>query len=179
MTKNVPVVIKEVPANAPILAPVPHQPSEPPELTVTFLRLFPDVPVPSRKYEGVGYDLHAYRVSTLGRSRPFILAPHSVSQPIPTGLCIKPPPGIVPCICSRSGLAARGIFVANSPGIIDPDYTGELNVILYNGNHVSFTVNHLDRIAQLVFLPFLSPAWKEGSIPQTIRGSNGLGSTGI
>lgn len=148
---------------------------------VTFLRLHPEVPLPQQHSEAaVGYDLHAFRPGVNGgRPRPFLLAPHIVSPPIPTGLCIKPPPGYVPAICSRSGLAARGVFVANAPGIIDPDYTGELNILLYNGNHVSVTINHLDRIAQLIFLPYLSPSWKEGSIPQTIRGGAGLGSTGL
>lgn len=158
-----------VPVNLPVSGP-----------EITFLRLHPDVPLPKQQTSGsVGYDLHAFRTPGLSKPRPFLLAPHMVGSPIPTGLCIKPPSGFVPAICSRSGLAARGIFVANAPGIIDPDYTGELNVILYNGNHTSFTINHLDRIAQLVFLPYTTPSWKEGTIPQTIRGSNGLGSTGL
>ena len=88
-------------------------------------------------------------------------------------------------IRSRSGLACKGIFVANSPGTVDSDFRGELKVILYNSTSSKYEIKKGDRIAQLVIAPIIKPEivvfddfdeWAKESI--TLRGSGGLGSTG-
>lgn len=89
-------------------------------------------------------------------------------------------------IRSRSGLASKGIFVANSPGTLDSDYRGEVKVILYNSSSVPFLIKKGDRIAQLVIVPIVKPEivvfddfkeWSEESV--TLRGSGGFGHTGV
>jgi dUTP pyrophosphatase len=81
----------------------------------------------------------------------------------------------------RSGLADRyGITVLNSPGTIDSDYRGELEIILINLGADSFTVKDGDRIAQLVIAPVSRAAMTESSsLSETRRGNGGFGSTGI
>jgi len=82
-------------------------------------------------------------------------------------------------VCSRSGLASRGIFVANAPGIVDPDYTGEIKVILFNGSQEPHYVRQGDRIAQVLIIPFFEPGFAEvDRFPPTERGERGFGSSG-
>lgn len=82
-------------------------------------------------------------------------------------------------VVSRSGLALRGIFVTNAPGILDPDYRGEIEVLLYNGGHEAHYVKHGDRIAQLIFAPFTPASVREvEALSETERGAKGFGSTG-
>ena len=80
----------------------------------------------------------------------------------------------------RSGLALRhGITVANSPGTVDEDYRGELQVVLLNGGKAAFTVERGMRIAQAVLAPVVRAAWAEvDALDGTPRGSGGFGSTG-
>jgi dUTP pyrophosphatase len=100
---------------------------------------------------------------------------------IPTGLILEIPPGYEAQVRPRSGLAARhGITVLNSPGTIDSDYRGELEVILVNLGSLPFTVNDGDRIAQMVFAPVVQAVMAEtDSLSATERGEGGFGSTGI
>lgn len=97
-----------------------------------------------------------------------------------TGVKLSIPPGVVGFINPRSGLASKGIGVANSPGTIDSGYRGEVKVLLENRSNLPFTVEPGNRIAQIVFVPFLTAtfdpeAWDDG----TQRGSNGFGSSGV
>lgn len=86
----------------------------------------------------------------------------------------------VALVCSRSGLALSGITVANSPGIIDPDYKGEVGVILYNGGFDTQFIRKGDRIAQLVILSGVRRVSKfEGNTIRRERGDQGFGSTGL
>jgi len=80
----------------------------------------------------------------------------------------------------RSGLAARhGILVPNAPGTIDPDYRGELKVLLLNAGQEEVVLARGERIAQLVFARFEAPAVQEvEELSTTIRGEGGFGSTG-
>jgi dUTP pyrophosphatase len=84
-------------------------------------------------------------------------------------------------ICSRSGLAKNGIMVANAPGIIDPDYSGELIIMLYNGGFETHYVAHEHRIAQLILSPVVRcNIVEELTKPDPIgRGETGFGSTGL
>lgn len=90
------------------------------------------------------------------------------------------PDGMEGQVRPRSGLAARyGITLPNSPGTIDPDYRGELKVLLQNGGTESVPVRRGDRIAQLVFSRFHVPEVEEAPrITPTDRGGGGFGSTG-
>ena len=99
---------------------------------------------------------------------------------IPTGLKIEIPDGYEGQIRSRSGLAAEyGIAVLNSPGTIDSDYRGEIEIILINLGCQSYTVKNGDRIAQLVIAPVVQADLAEADcLSETERGSGGFGSTG-
>ena len=80
---------------------------------------------------------------------------------------------------SRSGLGARdGLTVAQGVGVIDPDYTGEILVMLLNTSAEERRIRRGERVAQLVFQPFVMPAWQEGSLSATERGEGGFGHTG-
>lgn len=96
-----------------------------------------------------------------------------------TGLRIGIPEGYAGLILSRSGLASRGIYVVNAPGVIDAGYTGEVKVVLGNLHELnSFDINAGQRIAQLMILPLLDYYLLPGNILTGMRGENGFGSTG-
>lgn len=156
---------------------VPHVLEPPPTLQIK--RLYNDVTMPVRAYgESAGLDLSAYLVGTNGRLRTATLGP-GVTQIIPTGLAIRGPRDHVLLVCSRSGLASKGVFVTNAPGVVDPDYTGEIRVILTNAGMDVVYIKHGDRIGQLVVVPFLPPTFEEvDALPETERGEKGFGSTG-
>lgn len=143
--------------------------------TVRFRRLpgNPDLPLPDRATEhAAGYDVRS--------SDPdFVLEPGEI-RPVATGLVMELPPGIECQVRPRSGLAARhGITLPNSPGTIDPDYRGELKVLLQNTGSQAVSIARGERIAQLVFARFETPAIKEASdLSATDRGVGGFGSTG-
>jgi len=109
-----------------------------------------------------------------------VLAPGSRAL-IPTGLRLQIPQGLEAQVRPRSGLAARhGVTVLNSPGTIDCDYRGEVQVILVNLGQEEFRVRSGDRIAQLVFSPVVRVTFRrEESVDDTTRGSGGFGSTGM
>ena len=102
------------------------------------------------------------------------------SELIPTGISIAIPNDTEVQIRPRSGLAVKNnISVLNTPGTIDSDYRGELKVILYNHGSEEFIVNNDDRIAQMVLVPIMKASFEEvESLPDTIRGRGGFGSTG-
>ena len=110
---------------------------------------------------------------------PFVLKPLE-RKIVPTGLFIALPDGYSADIQPRSGLAAKyGVTVANSPGLCDPDYRGEIKVILINLSNENFVVNPGERIAQLVIRHFEKVEWNEVStLDETERGEGGFGHTG-
>lgn len=97
-----------------------------------------------------------------------------------TGLFVAVPSGYEMQVRSRSGLAAKhGVFVLNSPGCIDPDYRGEIKVILHNTSERPYQVEYGERIAQLVLVPVLRIDWAEvNELNETERGEGGFGHTG-
>ena len=99
---------------------------------------------------------------------------------IPTGLAVSIPKGFEIQIRPRSGLAAKKkITVLNTPGTIDSDYRGEIKIILYNHGKEDFIVNNKDRVAQMVLTPVVKMELEEtDSLPDTLRGKGGFGSTG-
>jgi dUTP pyrophosphatase len=100
---------------------------------------------------------------------------------VPTGFRIEIPPGYEAQVRPRSGLAIKhSIGIMNAPGTIDPDYRGEVKVILTNFGKGPFTVYTGDRIAQLVVAPFVRVAWEESNeLSETRRGGGGFGHTGL
>ena len=99
---------------------------------------------------------------------------------IPTGLAIALPPGFEMQVRPRSGLALRnGILLPNSPGTIDEDYRGEVQVILLNAGDAPFTVERGMRIAQAIVAPVVRAEWQEvENLDDTSRSTGGFGSTG-
>ena len=110
---------------------------------------------------------------------PVRLAPLQRAM-IPTGLYLEIPVGYEVQVRPRSGLAAKkGITVLNTPGTIDADYRGEVNVILVNLSDQEFIVEPGERIAQLVLAKHEKIDWEEVSVlAETERGEGGFGSTG-
>jgi len=111
---------------------------------------------------------------------PVTVEPSS-SALIPTGLAIELPEGYEAQLRPRSGLALRHLIsLPNSPATIDADYRGEVGVILINHGCEPFTVNHGDRIAQMVISKVDRVAFEEvDSLSDTERGEGGFGHTGI
>jgi dUTP pyrophosphatase len=135
-----------------------------------------DLPLPAyQSAQAAGLDLMA----AVPADAPTRLAPGGRAL-IPTGIAIALPPGMEAQVRPRSGLAARhGITVLNSPGTIDADYRGEVQVILINLGHDSFAVTRGTRIAQMVISPVASARLHEvRELGLTPRGSGGFGSTG-
>ncbi len=132
------------------------------------------VKLPSYKTDGSsGMDLMAFIDKSIS------ILPQK-SELIPTGLSIAIPDNTEVQIRPRSGLAAKNnISVLNTPGTVDSDYRGELKVILYNHGNKEFIVNNEDRIAQMVLVPIIKANLEEvQTLPETIRGKGGFGSTG-
>lgn len=100
---------------------------------------------------------------------------------IPTGIRIELPEGYECQIRPRSGLALKsGITVLNTPGTIDADYRGEIGVILVNLSDKPFTVNHGERICQMVVARHASVEWQPSdNLAESNRGDGGFGHTGI
>ena len=135
-----------------------------------------DLPLPAyQSAQAAGLDL----LAAVPADAPVTLAPHARAL-IPTGIAIALPPGMEAQVRPRSGLAARhGVTVLNSPGTIDADYRGELQVILVNLGDESFFIGRGMRIAQLIIAPVARARLREVSqLDLTPRGDTGFGSTG-
>lgn len=100
---------------------------------------------------------------------------------VPTGLSIALPEGYEAQVRPRSGLALKnGITVLNSPGTIDADYRGEVQVILANLGTEAFTITRGMRIAQMVVASYARVEWQQVTeLNETARGAGGFGSTGL
>ena len=99
---------------------------------------------------------------------------------IPTGLFIELPKGVEAQIRPRSGLAMKnGISILNTPGTIDADYRGEIQVILVNLSSENFIVKDGERICQMIITRHEKICWSNVDVlEETIRGSGGFGHTG-
>ena len=100
---------------------------------------------------------------------------------IKTGIAMEIPERCAGFIYARSGLASkRGLRPANCVGVVDSDYRGEIMVALYNDSQVEQTVNHGERVAQMVIGPYLRPEFVVVSeLEDTDRGAGGFGHTGV
>ena len=144
------------------------------ELRVQFQRLpsNPDLPLPARATpQAAGYDIRS--------ATDAVLNPGEIRL-ISTGLIMELPEGMECQVRPRSGLALKhGITLPNSPGTIDPDYRGEVKIIIQNLGSEQVTLIRGERIAQLVFSLFQSPEVSEvKELSYTDRGEDGFGSTG-
>src|SRR5690242_10857546 len=119
-------------------------------------------------------------MAAVPESEPLTLAPGQYAL-VPTGLAIALPPGFEAQVRPRSGLAARhGVTVLNSPGTIDADYRGEVQVILVNLGAEPFVIHRGMRIAQLIVAPVQRAEIVEvASLDATGRAGGGFGSTGV
>jgi dUTP pyrophosphatase len=99
---------------------------------------------------------------------------------VQTGIAIAIPHGFEAQIRPRSGLALKhGITLVNSPGTIDPDYRGEIGVIVINHGSEPFAIRNGERIAQMVFAPIARAVLRElADLDETSRGPGGFGHTG-
>jgi dUTP pyrophosphatase len=132
------------------------------------------LPLPSYATPGsAGLDLAAAVTAEL------VLAPGHRAA-VPTGIAIALPEGYEAQVRPRSGLALRhGLTVLNSPGTVDADYRGEIQIILANLGREPVTIARGQRIAQLVVAPVQRVLWQETeALPESRRGAGGFGSTG-
>ena len=147
------------------------------EIRVLRLPHAADLPLPAYQSAlAAGLDL----VAAVPAQAPVVIAAGGRAM-IPTGIAMALPPGHEAQIRPRSGLAARqGVTVLNTPGTIDADYRGEVQVILINHGAEPFLVERGMRIAQLVIARVERAALIEvDSLDATARSSGGMGSTGI
>lgn len=141
---------------------------------IKFKKLNPNVTTPTQGSEyAAGYDLYACI------NEPITIQPCETVK-IGTGVALTPPPHTFGAIFARSGLATkRGLRPANCVGVADEDYTGEYIVALHNDTATPQTVEPNERIAQLVFIPYVTDVWQEvEELETTERGAGGFGSTG-
>ena len=141
---------------------------------VLIKKLNPNVELPVYKTNGAsGMDLMAFI------EEPIKIAPNS-SYLVPTGLSVAFSGDYEVQIRPRSGLAAKkNITVLNTPGTIDSDYRGEIKIILFNHGKDNFLINNKDRVAQMILTPVVKMEFEEtASLPDTVRGEGGFGSTG-
>jgi len=134
----------------------------------------PDLPLPARATPGsAGFDVASAEPD-------FVLQPGE-RRLVHTGLEVELPMGVECQVRPRSGLALRhGIILPNAPATIDPDYRGELRVIVWNSGGDPVPVPRGTRIAQLVFARFEVPEIVETTeLSESGRGAGGFGSTGL
>ena len=134
------------------------------------------LPLPAyQSTHAAGLDL----LAAVPENVPLVLAPGKHAM-VPTGLAIALPDGFEAQVRPRSGLAARhGVTVLNSPGTIDADYRGEIQVILINHGSEPFAIKRGERIAQMVIAPVVQAKLVAvAELSTTDRGTGGFGSTG-
>jgi len=145
---------------------------------IRLMRLPHGAGLPLPQYQSAlaaGLDL----VAAVPADAPVELAPRARAL-VPTGIAIALPPGYEGQVRPRSGLAARhGVTLLNTPGTVDADYRGELQVILVNLGAEPFVVSRGMRIAQLVVAPVQRVVLVEAdTLDSTARAGGGFGSTG-
>lgn len=141
---------------------------------IEIARLDPDAVLPGQAHDDdAGYDLCANEGAAI--------APRGGRALVPTGLAVAIPAGCGGFVLPRSGLALKhGVTVLNAPGLIDPQYRGELKVLLVNTDpDAAYEIHRGDRIAQLVIERVEYVEWKVvDTLDATARDTFGFGSTG-
>nr|QNO54393.1 deoxyuridine 5'-triphosphate nucleotidohydrolase [Methanosarcinales archaeon ANME-1 ERB7] len=144
------------------------------KIKVKVKQIVKNFPLPAYQTEDAsGLDLYA----AIGG--PILIQPGEIKL-IPTGIMLSIPSGYEGQIRPRSGIALKyGITVLNTPGTIDADYRGEVNIILINMGKQSFLINSGDRIAQLVFNRVIKAEFELAEeLDETRRNDGGFGHTG-
>lgn len=137
-------------------------------------KLHPAAKLPSYgSAEAAGADLYACL------DQPVTVGPGETAW-IGTGIALEVPKGHAGLIYARSGMACkRGLAPANKVGVVDSDYRGQVVVVLYNHSGQPQTVEHGERIAQMVIAPVITPPYVEAEeLSDSDRGCGGFGSTG-
>ncbi len=125
------------------------------------------------------YKTKGAAAADLSASETVMIPPRSYVL-VPTGISIALPHNTVGLVFARSGLATKGLTLANGVGVIDSDYRGEIKVCLYNMNEYPFEIQTGDRIAQLAVTWCPQFSWLSVTgLDSTDRGSGGFGSTGV
>lgn len=133
-----------------------------------------------------GHELPAYETPSAAgmdvraaNTEPIVLRPLQRAL-VPTGLRVQLPQGYEMQIRPRSGLALRhGISLVNTPGTVDADFRGEIQVILINLSDEPFVINPGERICQMVITNYTHVEWEPVSeLDRTVRGDGGFGHTG-
>ena len=110
------------------------------------------------------------------------IAPGATAR-VPTYLRMEFPDGLCGLILPRSGLGSKGIVLANTVGLIDSDYRGDIILMLHNRNPAGtqpIKINEGDRVAQMLFFrPIIPQLVQVDSVGETVRGEGGFGSTGV
>ena len=152
-------------------------------INVKVLQMYPDVTIPFYATSGsAGCDIRAYLTDKNGYANGKLRIQSGETKAIPTGLKFQLPEGYEMQIRPRSGLSLKTkLRVANSPGTLDSDYTGELMIILDNISiNSEAIIDHGDRIAQLIFAPVTVAKFNiVTELNKTERNEGGFGSTGI
>ena len=164
-----------------------------PPAPVVFEALHDDVVMPQRQTaEAAGYDLRAYlqgrqvqvrradagEVTEVSCDGTLTLEPGDVAL-VPTGFRARLPSGYEAQIRLRSSLAfRRGLILPNAPGTIDADYPDEWLVMAKNDSNLTVTIEHGERVAQAIIMPFSAPEWTAGPVRRSTDRTGGLGSTG-
>ncbi|MBR4282187.1 MAG: dUTP diphosphatase [Clostridia bacterium] len=142
--------------------------------TLKIMKVREDAIIPKRATEGsAGIDLCACIEEDI------VINPGDIVK-IPTGIACSVPKNFVSLLFARSGLSVKhGIGLANSVGVIDSDYRGEVIAALINNGKEPYTITKNERIAQLVCMPVaILPIEVCDSLDETERGEGGFGSTG-
>ena len=145
-------------------------------MEIKIQKLYEDAEIPTYGSAlSAGMDLYAH----LGEHEMLLIKPHETIT-VGTGIAVEPPVGYFGAVFARSGLATKqGLRPANCVGVCDWDYRGEYIVALHNDSEEEREVRNGDRIAQLVFLPYITGEIKVvDELSDTERGDGGFGSTG-
>ena len=145
-------------------------------MEIKIQKLYEDAEIPTYGSAlSAGMDLYAH----LGEHETLLIKPHGTIK-VGTGIAVEPPVGYFGAVFARSGLATKqGLRPANCVGICDWDYRGEYIVALHNDSDEEKEIRNGDRIAQLVFLPYITGEIKVvDELSNTERGDGGFGSTG-
>jgi dUTP pyrophosphatase len=138
-----------------------------------FTRLNDAATLPTRAHDSdAGLDLYAAEGARIGPGQRVSVG---------TGLAVAVPEGLAGLVLPRSGLALKhGVTLANSPGLIDPGYRGEVRIVLLNTDRTAeFRIAAGDRVAQLLLVPVAHASPNEAdSLESTSRGQAGFGSSG-
>lgn len=142
--------------------------------TIRVKKLHPKAILPTYgSADAVGADLYACLEETV------TIQPGEIFW-VPTGIVLEVPKGCAGLVYARSSMGAkRGLAPANKVGVIDPDYRGEIRVVLLNHSKQPQILEPGERVAQFVITPVLTPEYEEvEELTDTARGAGGFGSTG-